>query len=164
MFYLPTGLVPFYPVYRLLGPCVRRDFLFTPPVVPPPRIPLVRFPPTPPVTPTSLFSWTPPKAHAHRCLLSCASYSCNLAMNPSAAPRIPRLLQGSLGTTSPLCVLVWTTARSRFQTPGKRVPLTFRWLRILTVLDYAYIPNHKLPVRSRVLPASHRSKNYSTGY
>ena len=90
MFYLPTGLVPFYPVYRLLGPCVRRDFLFTPPVVPPPRIPLVRFPPTPPVTPTSLFSWTPPKAHAHRCLLSCASYSCNLAMNPSAAPRIPR--------------------------------------------------------------------------
>ena len=51
MFYFLVGLVPCYPVCHLLPTFVHRNFPSTPPVPPPPRIPLVGFPSTPPVAP-----------------------------------------------------------------------------------------------------------------
>ena len=76
--------------------------------------------------------WAPPTADAPRCKLNCASSSCHLTMNRSAASRTPRYHFSAF-------LLQWTTARSQLQTPRGSVPFTLRWLGTLKYVTESQI-------------------------
>ena len=82
--------MPCYSVCRLRPRFVHRAFPSTPLLPPLPAfpwscfLPLLLLPPLPP------FPWAPPTADVRCCLLSCASSSCHLTMNHSAASRTSR--------------------------------------------------------------------------
>ena len=115
---------------RALLPCLPPPAYFRPPrfpfysscCPPAPHIPLVTFPPTPPVAPpTPIFLGT-----THGGCAALPTQLCLILVPPCHEPfgcfKDPRI------PLPRFFLPQWTTARSQLQTPRGSVPLTLRWL------------------------------------
>ena len=158
MSYILAGPVSCYPVCRLLSTFAHRGFPYTPPVAPPPPIPLVGFPSTPPpvASPSPL-----PLGTTHGGCVALPTQLCLILVSPCHEP-FGCFKDPSVSLPRNFCLSgPQRGINSKHQ--GRVFRRPFGGSELPKVFDYAFIPSLKLSARSRVLRENHRPDHYPTG-